>query len=80
MVMWDKDGLMYGGSTAGLKTRLGEHMKDTRGAEFKALRMLYAVLPSLGEAKQLEQQLVRRMEDAGLPMWSTFDAKKRSNA
>jgi predicted GIY-YIG superfamily endonuclease len=82
MVMWERDGVMYGGSTGGLKSRLAKHMKVTRGkgGGYKALRMVYAVMPGLGEAKQLEQQLLRRMEEAGLPMLSTYDAKKRSRA
>ena len=80
MVQWGKDGLMYGGSTRGLKRRIAAHMKVTRGKEYKALKMAYAVVPDMSEAAQLEKQLVRRLEEAGVPMWSTHDGKKRSQA
>ena len=74
---------MYGGSTRAVKRRITEHMNVTRGrgdARFKVFKMAYAVIPDMSEADELEQQLLRRMEEAGLPMFSTRDAKKRSQA
>ena len=72
---------MYGGCTEAVKRRITEHMNATRGrghARYKALKMAYAVIPDMSEARELEQQLVRRMEKAGLPMWSAYDGKKGS--
>lgn len=86
VVRWE-DGWFYCGETTQMSVRLEQHRMRTRGvldceAAYVALSALPGArhcvpLPPGQTARQLEGQVIRRLRDSGVSLWSDHDAARR---
>ncbi len=70
VVRWE-DGYWYAGQTMHIHQRQQQHC-ERRGS--KEVEMVYACVRDPAVARRLEGMVIRALEEAGMPMWSTHDA------